>query len=200
MSEFSEYVTEAARAAGYDVDSPRGGGRKVLAEAAGMSHASVGRVLSGKTSISPAAIPGLAAALAVPVSSLLVASGLVPGVGDLAVAAESPANADTRDRFATWLREARVAAGLSQRELAEAVAPQGFQWVQSKIAKIEGGDLIPRLDEATALVNVFDTTLDVALGLTPGHPESLASRQAESRLVLLQQIRASVDAELGGAS
>lgn len=38
-----------------------------------------------------------------------------------------------------------------------------------------------------------------ALGLAPGYPESLASRQAASRLVLLQQIRASVDAELGGA-
>jgi hypothetical protein len=89
--------------------------------------------------------------------------------------------------------------GLSQRAVAEAVAPQGFHWTQSKIAKIEGGELIPRLDEAVALVNVFDTTLDVALGMAPGSPDSLASRQAASQTVLLQQIRASIDAELGGA-
>lgn len=110
------------------------------------------------------------------------------------------AAADAKGAFAGWLREARVVARLSQRELAEAVAPQGFHWLQSKIAKIEGGELIPRLDEAVALTNVFGTTLDVALGLTPGSPDSLASRRAASQLVLLQQIRASIDAELGGAS
>lgn len=200
MSEFSEYVTKAARAAGYDIDSLRGGGKKALAEKAGMSHASVGRVLSGKTGISPAAIPGLAAALDVPVSSLLVASGLVPGVGELAGAAEPPVDASTSARFAAWLREARVTAGLSQRELAEAVAPQGFHWIQSKIAKIEGGDLIPRLDEAVALTTALDATLDAALGLKPDGAQSLASRDLARRTSLLQQISSLVEAELGGGS
>ncbi|MFE6362951.1 helix-turn-helix transcriptional regulator [Streptomyces sp. NPDC057806] len=101
--------------------------------------------------------------------------------------------------FAQWLRSARVDARLSQRKVAEAVAPQGFRWPQSKIAKIEGGELAPRLDEAVALVNVFDATLDVALGLMPGNPHSLASDQAARRLVLLRGIRAAIDAELGFA-
>lgn len=98
-----------------------------------------------------------------------------------------------------WLKATRVAAGLPQREVAEAVAPQGFHWHQSKIAKIESGELIPRLDEAVALVSVFAATLDVAPGLKPGSPDSLVARQASSRLTLLQQIYASVGAELGGA-
>ncbi|MEH0417902.1 helix-turn-helix transcriptional regulator [Streptomyces sp. B21-083] len=105
--------------------------------------------------------------------------------------------------FGKWLRSARIEAGLSQRQVAEAVAPHGFHWLQSKIAKIEGGDLTPRLDEAVALVAVFDTTLDVALGLKLDSPISLAAQQARSaasRLVLLQQIRASIDAEIGGTS
>ncbi|MEV0015385.1 helix-turn-helix transcriptional regulator [Streptomyces tendae] len=108
-------------------------------------------------------------------------------------------SADTVGRFAEWLKTTRKAAGLAQREVAEAVAPQGYHWQQSKIAKIESGELIPRLDEAVALVRVFGTTLDAALTLAPGFPDSLAARQAESRLVLLQQIRAAVDAELGSA-
>lgn len=108
---------------------------------------------------------------------------------------------DTSAVFAKWLRTARTEARLSQRKVAEAVAPQGFNWLQPKIAKIESGELIPRLDEAMALVNVFDTTLDAALGLTPGvSPDSLASQQAASRLVLLRGIRAAIDAELGGGT
>ena len=164
-----------------------------------MSHASVSRVLSGKTSISPAAIPGLATALGVPVSSLLVASGIVPGAGEPMAAPESLVTASTSARFAAWLRGARVAAGLSQRELAAAVAPQGFHWMQSKIAKIEGGDLIPRLDEAVALANVLDTTLDVALGLKSDGVRSFASPDLIRRTLLLQKISSLVEAEIGGA-
>ncbi|MFF6781369.1 helix-turn-helix domain-containing protein [Streptomyces sp. NPDC012510] len=108
--------------------------------------------------------------------------------------------ADVNAVFAKWLRTARAEARLTQREVAEAVAPQGFRWLQSKIAKIESGELVPRLDEAVALVNVFDTTLDVALGLAPGSPDSLASQQYARRLVLLHGIRAAIDAELGGTS
>ncbi len=107
--------------------------------------------------------------------------------------------ATSGDQFAEWLKTARIEAGLTQHALAEAVVPQGFHWHQTKIAKIESGELVPRLDEAVALANVFDSTIDVALGLTPGCPESHASRQAARRLVLLQQIRMSIDAELGGA-
>jgi transcriptional regulator with XRE-family HTH domain len=197
VSDFFEYVREAARTAGYDIDSPRSGGRKGLAEAAGMSPSSVGRMLAGSTVPEASKVPQLADALGVPRNELLSRAGVVT---DEHAATSGPVDAvDASTVFAKWLRAARAEVRLSQRSLAEAVAPQGFHWLQSKIAKIESGELIPRLDEAVALVNVFDTTLDVALGLTPGSPDSLASRQAASRLVLLQQIRAAVDAELGGA-
>src|SRR5690606_13741207 len=83
---------------------------------------------------------------------------------------------DVSAAFAEWLKAARREAGLSQREVAEAVAPNGFHWLQSKIAKIEGGELVPRLDESVALAGVFGVTLDVALGLKTASPVSEAAR------------------------
>lgn len=75
--DFASYVRQAARRAGYDVDSPRGGGRTALARDTGMSQSSVGRVLAGKSMLDPAYFEPLASALRVPVSELLVLSGLV---------------------------------------------------------------------------------------------------------------------------
>lgn len=73
---FGEYVLAAARQAGYDVDSPRGGGKKALADAAGMSHASVSRMLAGRTIPDPTFFEALAHALGVRLGELLVRSGL----------------------------------------------------------------------------------------------------------------------------
>jgi transcriptional regulator with XRE-family HTH domain len=199
MADFFEYVRTAAREAGFDIDSPRGGGKKALAEQVDMSSASVGRMLAGQTIPEASRLPVLADVLGLSRDRLLNLAGIATDEKPEIAQCTNVAASDAKDRFAEWLRKARVAVGLSQRAVAEAVAPQGFHWTQSKIAKIEGGELIPRLDEAVALVNVFDTTLDVALGMAPGSPDSLASRQAASQTVLLQQIRASIDAELGGA-
>lgn len=74
---FGAHVAAAARAAGYDIDSPRGGGKKALAEAAGMSHASVSRMLAGQTIPDPSFFEPLARVLHVPIGELLVISGLV---------------------------------------------------------------------------------------------------------------------------
>lgn len=74
---FGQYVAVAARAAGYDIDSPRGGGKKALAEAAGMSHASVSRMLAGQTIPDPSFFEPLARALHLPVSEMLIQSGVV---------------------------------------------------------------------------------------------------------------------------
>lgn len=74
---FGQYVAAAARAAGYDIDSPRGGGKKGLADAAGMSHASVSRLLAGQTIPDPSFFEPLADALHKPVSEMLIQSGLV---------------------------------------------------------------------------------------------------------------------------
>jgi transcriptional regulator with XRE-family HTH domain len=75
---FGEVVTAAARAAGYDVDRPRGGGKKKLAEAAGMSFASTSRMLAGKAIPDPEFFPGLADALGIPLRQLLIDSELAP--------------------------------------------------------------------------------------------------------------------------
>ncbi|MEH0445462.1 helix-turn-helix transcriptional regulator [Streptomyces sp. B21-102] len=75
--QFGEYVAAAARAAGYDIDSPRGGGKKAIGERAGMSHASVSRMLAGQTVPDPVYFERLAEALGVPLMELLVRSGVV---------------------------------------------------------------------------------------------------------------------------
>lgn len=74
---FGQYVAAAARATGYDIDSPRGGGKKALADAAGMSHASVSRMLAGHTIPDPSFFEPLANALRRPVSDMLIQSGLI---------------------------------------------------------------------------------------------------------------------------
>ncbi|MFE9098526.1 helix-turn-helix domain-containing protein [Streptomyces sp. NPDC007264] len=75
--QFAAYVREAARRAGYDIDSPRGGGKTALARDTGMSPSSVGRMIAGKAMPDPAYFESLAAALRVPLSELLVLSGLI---------------------------------------------------------------------------------------------------------------------------
>lgn len=74
---FVRYIREAAGRAGYDIDSPRGGGKKAIAKATGMSPSSVGRMLAGQTIPSPPQLEKLAEALRVPLIDLLVLSGVV---------------------------------------------------------------------------------------------------------------------------
>ncbi|WP_236243165.1 helix-turn-helix domain-containing protein [Streptomyces sp. CC228A] len=74
---FGAHVAAAARAAGYDIDSPRGGGKKALAERSGMSHASVSRMLAGQTIPDPTFFEPLAEALGLNVAELLVLAGVV---------------------------------------------------------------------------------------------------------------------------
>ncbi|MFG3586577.1 helix-turn-helix domain-containing protein [Streptomyces sp. NPDC047990] len=74
---FGEYVSTAARAAGYDIDSPRGGGKKALADRAGMSHASVSRMLAGQTIPDPKFFESLADALKLEVGRMLVEAGVL---------------------------------------------------------------------------------------------------------------------------
>lgn len=144
MSSLAEFVTNAARAAGYEIDGARAGGRKALADAAGMSAASVGRILSGKTTISSTSITGLAAALDVPVSSLLVASGIVRGADDLT----GPANwadeasggmAPVSARVVAGLRALRIERKISAQELADGMTAAGYPIKRSVIANLESG-------------------------------------------------------------
>lgn len=76
---FAEYIRPAVVAAGYDIDSPRGGGKKALAKDTGMSPSSVGRMLAGQTVPEPAALEKLAGVLGLSLTELLVRTGVVSG-------------------------------------------------------------------------------------------------------------------------
>lgn len=73
---FNEWLKERARARGYDIDSPRGGGKSELAEVAGVSRGQVGRALAGETVPDIGSQRGLAKALGVPLEEMLIRSGL----------------------------------------------------------------------------------------------------------------------------
>lgn len=82
---FGDFVAAAAREAGYDIDSPRGGGRTALAELTGMSASSVGRMLAGQTLPDPSVLERLAQALKVPVLELFVLHGVLSVIPDSAL-------------------------------------------------------------------------------------------------------------------
>ncbi len=74
---FAEYIRPAVVAAGYDIDSPRGGGKKRLAEHTGAAPASIGRMLAGQTMPGPLLLEKLAVVLGLPLTEVLVRSGMV---------------------------------------------------------------------------------------------------------------------------
>lgn len=81
LAEFTTFVRNHAVKAGYDIDSPRGGGKKALAEDTGMSPASVSRMLSGLVIPDAAVFESVAEAIDVPVGYLFELAGIVsPGV------------------------------------------------------------------------------------------------------------------------
>lgn len=88
---FAEYIRPAVVAAGYDIDSPRGGGKKALAEHTGMSASSVGRMLAGQTLPEPVHLEKLAEVLRVSLMELLVRSGVVSERAGRATHAPPPA-------------------------------------------------------------------------------------------------------------
>ncbi|MFF2650357.1 helix-turn-helix domain-containing protein [Streptomyces sp. NPDC058045] len=88
--QFAAYIREAARRAGYDIDSPRGGGKTAIARATGMSQSSVGRIIAGTSMPDPVYLQPLARTLRVPIEEMLVLSGLVSRES-LTEAREAPA-------------------------------------------------------------------------------------------------------------
>lgn len=74
--QFRDWLRDRARARGYDIDSPRGGGKAQLAEDSGVSRGQVGRALAGETVPDIGSQRGLAKALGVPLEEMLIRSGL----------------------------------------------------------------------------------------------------------------------------
>ncbi|MET8475376.1 helix-turn-helix transcriptional regulator [Streptomyces sp. NPDC006422] len=74
---FADIVGEAARRAGYDIDSPRGGGKAALARATGMPESSVGRMLRGQTLPDPKYFEVIANAVGLSVFDLMVDAEII---------------------------------------------------------------------------------------------------------------------------
>jgi transcriptional regulator with XRE-family HTH domain len=69
---FGRWSTDAARAAGFDVDSQRGGGRAEIAKLTGMSPTTVGRMLAGRSLPSPKFYGAIAKAFHRPLREVLI--------------------------------------------------------------------------------------------------------------------------------
>ncbi|MGW6912491.1 helix-turn-helix domain-containing protein [Kitasatospora sp. NPDC054939] len=74
---YAAWLADAMRAAGLDIDRQRGGGRQALAAAVGVSPSSVGRWLGGAALPSPEYFEPIADAVGVPVTQMLVDSGII---------------------------------------------------------------------------------------------------------------------------
>lgn len=75
---FGRIVADAAREAGYNIDSERGGGRTALARDTGMGASSVGRMLAGTSLPDPRFYKDIAAAVRIPLRDLLVEADIIP--------------------------------------------------------------------------------------------------------------------------
>ncbi|MCK8680328.1 helix-turn-helix transcriptional regulator [Streptomyces lichenis] len=72
---FTAWIQEVIRRQGYDIDSPRGGGKSRLADEAGVHRAAITRLLQGQGTPDLETMRRLAHVLRVPVRDMLVRSG-----------------------------------------------------------------------------------------------------------------------------
>lgn len=75
IDEFAAWIQGVMRARGYDIDSPRGGGKTKLAEDAGVHRAAITRLLQRQSMPDLDTMRGLSRALGVPVREVLIRSG-----------------------------------------------------------------------------------------------------------------------------
>jgi len=75
IEEFAAWVEDVMRERGYDIDSPRGGGKTKLAEDAGVHRAAITRLLQRQSMPDLETMRGLSRALGIPVRDVLIRSG-----------------------------------------------------------------------------------------------------------------------------
>ncbi|TPQ17654.1 helix-turn-helix domain-containing protein [Streptomyces sporangiiformans] len=75
LDEFAAWIEELMRGRGYDIDSPRGGGRSKLADDAGVHRAAVSRLLQRQSMPDLETMRRVAAVLGVPLREMLIRSG-----------------------------------------------------------------------------------------------------------------------------
>jgi transcriptional regulator with XRE-family HTH domain len=79
LEQFADYVMAAALRAGYDVrPGKRTGDKKRLAEDAGMDPGTLSRLLKAERMPEPRSFAGLAKALRLPLTTMLVEAGIIP--------------------------------------------------------------------------------------------------------------------------
>ncbi|KAA0929721.1 MULTISPECIES: helix-turn-helix domain-containing protein [Streptomyces] len=75
LGEFAAWIEDLLRARGYEIDSPRGGGRSKLADDAGVHRAAVSRLLQRQSMPDLETMRRIAAVLGVPLREMLIRSG-----------------------------------------------------------------------------------------------------------------------------
>ncbi|MEV2192907.1 helix-turn-helix transcriptional regulator [Streptomyces phaeochromogenes] len=75
LDDFAGWIEGLLRVRGYDIDSPRGGGRSKLADDAGVHRAAVSRLLQRQSMPDLETMRRIAAVLGVPLREMLIRSG-----------------------------------------------------------------------------------------------------------------------------
>lgn len=105
LEAFASWIENLMRQRGYDIDTPRGGGRTRIADEAGVHRAAVTRLLQRQSMPDLETMRGLARVLGVSVRDMLVRSGRV-SEEELPVSKDLAPPADWRPTivdFARWL-------------------------------------------------------------------------------------------------
>ncbi|MEU8616697.1 helix-turn-helix transcriptional regulator [Streptomyces sp. NPDC048623] len=105
LDEFAGWVEGLMRARGYDIDSPRGGGKSRIADEAGVHRAAVTRLLQRQSMPDLETMRRIAPLLGVSVRDMLIRSGRVTPE-ELPLAADLLPPGDwqpTMEDFARWL-------------------------------------------------------------------------------------------------
>lgn len=107
LDRFATWIEELIRRRGFDIDSPRGGGRSRLADEAGVHRAAVTRLLQRQSMPDLETTRRLAHVLEVPVREMLIRSGRLTE-DDLPLPSRGPAAAS----WPLTLEEAAVGLGV----------------------------------------------------------------------------------------
>ncbi|MEE1751725.1 helix-turn-helix domain-containing protein [Streptomyces sp. SP18CS02] len=124
LEQFAAWIEELIRRRGFDIDSPRGGGKSRLADEAGVHRAAITRLLQRQSMPDLETTRRLAHVLDVPVRDMLIRSGrLTEEDLPLPQAAEGATGTEARQ---LTLEEAATALGVpsDQREMFIKVAGQ----------------------------------------------------------------------------
>ncbi|MCT4355827.1 helix-turn-helix transcriptional regulator [Streptomyces sp. Je 1-79] len=125
LDQFAAWIEDLIRRRGFDIDSPRGGGKSRLADEAGVHRAAITRLLQRQSMPDLETTRRLAHVLDVPVRDMLIRSGRLTEEDLPLPAAADPAPAAAEVRQLT-LEEAAVGLGVpaDQREMFIKVAGQ----------------------------------------------------------------------------